>query len=265
MAANAFFGYLLLAGGPPVVLFCAFVARKSFLVLLTLASAFIWLVSLLIIAALFRGFVPLSPSAGPFAALLVVAVLIQECVRYGVWRLHGVTVQSLEAAAHDMVGTRLTATDKMSMALTYGLAHGGTHSVFLYLSWLPAALGDGTLYTDACPHMSYFLAGALLSLAFFLLHTFSMVVVFDGYRTGKKERRFGPPVLHMLAALLTLASFARNGCLAAVPILLAVGVAMTAWAGQGRGKSEALEEGQERIAPGRRKVVRQKLRAPGQG
>ena len=87
MAAAAFLGYLLLAGGAPLVIWCSFVANKSFLVLLALArwamfprtscaskvqnilthcwcSAFYWLISLLAVALLFRGMV-LLPSWSP--------------------------------------------------------------------------------------------------------------------------------------------------------------------------------------------------------
>ncbi len=50
--------------------------------------------------------------------------------------------------------------------------------------------------------MSYFLAGALLTLAFNLLHTFSMVIAFDGLREGKRERWAAVPIAHLGAALL---------------------------------------------------------------
>jgi len=37
MGATAFLGFLLLAAGPPLVIWCTIIARKSFLVLLALA------------------------------------------------------------------------------------------------------------------------------------------------------------------------------------------------------------------------------------
>ena len=79
-------------------------------------------------------------------------------------------------------------------------AHTCRHHVLC--SWLPLFLGEATLYLDACPKMSYFLAGALITLAFNLLHTFSMVIAFDGLREGKRERWAAVPIAHLLAALL---------------------------------------------------------------
>ena len=69
-------------------------------------------------------------------------------------------------------------------------------------SWLPLYAGDATLYLDACPAMSYFLAGALITAAFALLHTAAMVVAFDGLQTGRRERWACVPAAHLAAALL---------------------------------------------------------------
>ena len=69
-------------------------------------------------------------------------------------------------------------------------------------SWLPLYLGDATLYLDACPHMSFFLAGALLTLGVNLLHTFSMPLAFSGWTQGLKRRWIAVPVAHLVAALL---------------------------------------------------------------
>lgn len=55
MAFAAFLGHFLLGTAPLLVLYAFFVARKSFIVLLTLASSFYWLTVLLFISALFKG------------------------------------------------------------------------------------------------------------------------------------------------------------------------------------------------------------------
>ena len=69
-------------------------------------------------------------------------------------------------------------------------------------SWLPLYAGEATLYTDACPAMPWFLAGALVALAFALLHTFSMVVAFDGLARGRRRQAAAVPTAHLVAALL---------------------------------------------------------------
>ena len=54
--------------------------------------------------------------------------------------------------------------------------------------------------------MSYFLAGALVTAAFALLHTASMVVAFDGLEAGRRERWACVPAAHLAAAALVRAA-----------------------------------------------------------
>jgi hypothetical protein len=69
-------------------------------------------------------------------------------------------------------------------------------------SWLPYSLGDGTLYVTTCPHMSYYLVGALSTLGFAALHTGSMVVVLDGMEKRDLKQGLLPSAAHLAAALL---------------------------------------------------------------
>lgn len=64
--------------------------------------------------------------------------------------------------------------------------------------------GDGTIYSSTCPHMSYYLVGALTTLAFATLHTGSMVVALDGLceRRDLKHGLLLPSGAHLAAALL---------------------------------------------------------------
>lgn len=148
---------------------------------------------------------------GPYVGLVLIAVLLQEVARLGVWRFHRCTAACPGAAhgalvcliralqlplrcsalavchkslAHmqpppppsrlslrvlDAIARRegdapLSAPDRLGLALTHGLAHGCTHSAFFFAAWLPLVLGDGTLYNDRCPAMSFFLVGALSTL-----------------------------------------------------------------------------------------------------
>ncbi|KAK9826813.1 hypothetical protein WJX81_003457 [Elliptochloris bilobata] len=228
MGFAGFVGNLLIAGGPGLAIFCVFVAPKSFLVLLFLASLFAWLVSLMLTAALFRGFVPLAEHRGALSAALVVGVAMQEATRYCAWLAHRRILAMLAEAARLRPGTRLGAGERHALALTQGLAHGAAHSFFFYFSWLPLMLGDGTFYVDACPQMSFFLAGALLSLAFLLLHTCAMPVAFDGLGKRQRGQWLAVPAAHLGAALLTLGNLADGGCVAVLPLLLLGAAGMAA-------------------------------------
>jgi anterior pharynx defective protein 1 len=62
-------------------------------------------------------------------------------------------------------------------------------------------LSPATFYVAACPQMNVFLYSAMTSCAFVVLHTFSMVLAFDGYAHRSVVCIALPPVIHLLAAL----------------------------------------------------------------
>lgn len=77
-------GYFLIALGPALTIFFSSIAPKPFLTLTVLASALIYLVSLVAAAIIWRAFLP-GPS-WVFLLMLATAVFIQEVTRIFYWR-----------------------------------------------------------------------------------------------------------------------------------------------------------------------------------
>lgn len=152
MAAAAFFGHALLGLGPGAAFFCVIIAPKSFVVLLSLFSAFFWLVALLLTSALLRGFVPLADSQRAHAGALLAAVAIEEAARYGVWQLHKRTL----ALLHDMStasGHTFTPVDELYLAVGWGYGQAVVHVLIMFGSLVPLTAGHGTLYAATCPQV----------------------------------------------------------------------------------------------------------------
>lgn len=162
--------------------------------------------------------------------LVLVATLLQEAARYGLWILHKAVVKVLEQVAHEHGRPPLNAVDHISLALTYGFAHGLVHSLFMFVSWLPLCLGDATIYVSSCPQLSFFVVGAISTLAFAVLLTAGMVIAFELAASSKKGRAIIPSILHIIAALITLGNFAQGGCLITCPLLLALAGGTASWA-----------------------------------
>lgn len=204
-----------------------------FVLPISLCSAFYWLVTLFIITSLFRGFAPLHPTIGPYVGLILVAVLIQEAARLVLWRFHRISLRALEyvAGLREHAGASLTVTDHYSLSLTHGLAHSIVHTLFFCVSWLPLALGDGTIYAETCPSMNFYLVSTLTTLAFAGVLTGGMILGFAGLEKGDYKQAAAVSAVHLTAALLTLVNFTQGGCLISVPLLLIGGSAMGAWAG----------------------------------
>uniref|UniRef100_A0A1D1YUQ2 Gamma-secretase subunit APH1-like n=1 Tax=Anthurium amnicola TaxID=1678845 RepID=A0A1D1YUQ2_9ARAE len=227
MTVAAGLGYALVALGPALSLFVAVVAKKPFLILTVLVSTLFWLISLILLSGAWKGFLPLSSTAWwPYMILILTSVGVQEGMRILFWKLYKRLEDMLNDFADRMSKPHLFLTDKMQIALAGGLGHGVAHAVFFCLSLLTPAFGPATFYVDRCSQMPFFLVSALIALGFVLIHTFSMVIAFNGYAEGRKADQMFVPAVHLVAAMLTLVNLSRGGCIIGLP-LLGVAAALT--------------------------------------
>lgn len=142
------------------------------------------------------------------------------------------SVRVLNRIALEQQDAPLTLADHFSLALSYGFSHAAVHSAFFFAAWLPLSLGSGTLYTSHCPRLSYFLVGALSTLGFAALLAAGMVLWFDGMERRRRGRALLAPAAHAAASLCTLGNLADGGCMVTLPLLLAGGAGVAAYAGR---------------------------------
>ncbi|KAL5703005.1 hypothetical protein ACHQM5_028152 [Ranunculus cassubicifolius] len=166
-------------------------------------STLLWLVSLIILSGLWRGFLPLKTTAWwPYAILIITSVIFQEALRILFWKVFKRMEDILDSIADRLSKPRLFLTDKMQIALAGGLGHGVAHSIFFCLSLLTPSFGRATYYVDKCSHAPFFLVSA-----------------FNGYADGKRTDQIFVPAVHLVAALVTLVNFAPGGCMIGIPLL----------------------------------------------
>ncbi|PON74887.1 Gamma-secretase subunit [Parasponia andersonii] len=220
MTVAAGIGYALLALGPTVSLFVSVISKKPFLILTVLSSTLLWLISLIVVSGLWRAFLPLKSDAWwLYGILLFTAVAFQEGLRILFWKLYKKLEDILDAFADRVSKPRLFLTDKMQIALAGGMGHGLAHAVFFCLSLLTPAFGPATFFVDNCSRIPFFLVSAIIALAFVTIHTFSMVIAFNGYAERNKVDQYFVPIVHLVAAMGTLVNFASGGCIIGIPIL----------------------------------------------
>ncbi|KAK3204461.1 hypothetical protein Dsin_018507 [Dipteronia sinensis] len=225
MTVAAGIGYALLALGPSLSLFISVIAKKPFLILTVLASTLLWLISLIVLSGVWRAFLPLkSTTWWPYAILIITSVGFQEGLRVLLWKAYKRLEDILDAFADRVSKPRLFLTDKMQIALAGGLGHGVAHAVFFCLSLLTPAFGPATFFVDRCAQIPFFLVSAQIALAFVTIHTFSMVIAFNGYAQGNKVDQYFVPAIHLVAGMVTLVNFASGGCVIGIPILYLVAV-----------------------------------------
>lgn len=147
------------------------------------------------------------------------------------WRGYKKLEDMLDAFADRVAKPRLYLTDKMQIALAGGLGHGLAHAVFFCLSLLTPSFGPATFYVDKCSYAPFFLISAIISLAFVTIHTFSMVIAFNGYAEGNKTDQMVVPFFHLIAGTLTLVNLVSGGCIVGIPLLYVVALSTLAYCG----------------------------------
>ncbi|KAK4566775.1 hypothetical protein RGQ29_002862 [Quercus rubra] len=225
MTIAAGIGYALLALGPSLSLFVSVISKKPFLILTVLSSTLLWLISLIVLSGLWRGFLPLNSNTWwPYGLLLFTSIAFQEGLRLLFWRVYKRLEDLLDAFADKVSKPRLFMTDKMQISLAGGLGHGVAHAVFFCLSLLTPAFGPATFFVDRCSQIPFFLVSAIIALAFVTIHTFSMVIAFNGYAEGNKVDQLFVPLVHLAAGLVTLVNFASGGCIVSIPLLYFIAI-----------------------------------------
>ncbi|KAE8702968.1 Gamma-secretase subunit APH1-like [Hibiscus syriacus] len=200
MTVAAGIGYALVALGPSLSLFIPVISKKPFLILTLLSSTLVWLISLIILSGIWRAFLPLNSTTWwPFAILIFTSVAFQEGLLLLFWKAYKRLEDILDAFADRVSKPRLYLTDKMQIALAGGLGHGVAHAVFFCLSILTPAFGPATYFVNRCSQILFFLVSAIIALAFVTVHTFSMVIGFNGYAEGIKWTNF---LFHLFILLL---------------------------------------------------------------
>ncbi|WRX21656.1 Gamma-secretase subunit Aph-1 - like 1 [Theobroma cacao] len=203
MTVTAGIGYALLALGPSLSLFVSVISKKPFLILTLLSSTLVWLISLIILSGIWRAFLPLkSTTWWPFAILIFSSVAFQEGLRLLFWKVYKRLEDILDGFADRVSKPRLYLTDKMQIALAGGLGHGVAHAVFFCVSLLTPAFGPATYFVDRCSQIPFFLVSAIIALAFVTIHTFSMVIAFNGYAEGNKVDQLFVPSVHLAAGMM---------------------------------------------------------------
>jgi len=233
MTVAAGIGYVLLALGPSLSLFVAVISKKPFLILTLLSSTLVWLISLIVLSGVWRAFLPLETTAWwPYGILILTSVVFQEGIRVVFWRVYKRLEDMLDAFADRVAKPRLFLTDKMQIALAGGLGHGLAHAVFFCISLLTPAFGPATYYVEKCSQIPFFLVSAIIALAFVTIHTFSMVIAFNGYAEKNRLDQLFVPIVHLVAGMMTLINLATGGCIVGIPLLYFMAMLTLVYCGQ---------------------------------
>ncbi|KAM8986406.1 gamma-secretase subunit APH-1A isoform 2-T2 [Ara ararauna] len=200
MAAAVFFGCAAIAFGPALALVLLTVAAEPLRVIVLVAGAFFWLVSLLLASLIWFILVHVSDREDPRLqrALLIlgaaISVLLQELFRFAYFKVLKKADEGLVTISED----GRSPISLRQMAYVSGLSFGIISGIFSVINILADSMGPGIvgIHGDS-PY--YFITSAFLTMALVLLHTFWGIVFFDAC----ERRRYWGLGLVVTSHLLT--------------------------------------------------------------
>nr|XP_056704189.1 gamma-secretase subunit Aph-1b-like [Euleptes europaea] len=228
MGLAVFAGCALVSFGPALALFLLTVAADPLRIIILIAGAFFWLVSLLLSSLLW--FVAASASDARAEALqrgllvggVVASVLLQEAFRLLYYKLLRKAIEGLVALSED----GCCPVSIQQMAYVAGLGFGLMSGAFSMINLLADAVGPGTVGIHGDSQL-YFLTSAFMTLVMIFLHTFWGIIFFHGCETRQWWEVGVVVITHLIVSSLTFWNPIYLGSLLPSYLLMA---AMAVWA-----------------------------------
>lgn len=197
MTVMEFFGCTFLAFGPPFAMFVFTISHDPVRIIILIAAAFFWLVSLLLSSILWFIVVPLRKD---LVFGLFFSVLFQEGFRYLIYKILRQAENGLKKVTDN--GASLIE-NKNILAYVSGLGFGIMSGAFSLVNIVADAVGPGTMGLKSGNEM-FFITSSAISLCFILLHTFWGVIFFKACDVNNWLQVGFVVTAHLVASLLTL-------------------------------------------------------------
>ncbi|XP_053697092.1 gamma-secretase subunit Aph-1 [Sabethes cyaneus] len=196
MTVVEFFGCSFLAFGPPLAMFSLTIAHDPIRIIILIAAAFFWLVSLLLSSTVWFAVYPLRDI---LAFGLVCSVFIQEGFRYLMYKLLRKTERGLQEV------TEIARISDYKHILSYvsGLGFGIISGAFSLVNILADSVGPATVGLKAGSNI-FIVISAAQSLCMILLHTFWSVIFFSACDLKNYYHISYVIVSHLFVSCITL-------------------------------------------------------------
>lgn len=196
MTLMVFFGCAFIAFGPAFALFSLTVAKDAEQVIVLIASAFFWLLSLLLSSIWWT---VVSPLKKQLAFGIAFSVIFQELFRLAFYKI----MRKADEGLLSIINHQSDPLRKHRIAYVSGLGYGIISGLFAMVNVLADITGPGSLGLQGDPQ-NFLIVSAFLTSCFVLLNTFWGVIWFHAWDERKWFNIFLVVGSHLLVSLMTL-------------------------------------------------------------
>lgn len=193
-----FVGCAGVAYGPPLAMFIFTIMSDPIRIIIMIASAFFWLVALLLSSFVWFIF--------PYKSLLIFgiicSVIFQELFRYLIFVLLQKAEAGLKKVTLPNTNTEIS-NNKHTLAYVAGLGFGIMSGAFSLINILADLVGPATIGLKG-GYSSFCLVSAIFSMCFILLHTVWSVIFFSAVETRNFRLLSWVIISHVLVSCLSL-------------------------------------------------------------
>lgn len=218
MTVAEFFGCTFLVFGPVLSMFILTLANDPIRIIIFIAAAFFWLLSLLVASLIWF---LLSPLFDALIVGVVVSVFCQEAVRYLVFEI----LRRTESSLLEFTDNNSIIENKHILAYVSGLGFGTSSGIFILTNVLadmvifeilelkpynatfqvgPATYGLNIDQDTNFHKSNFFLISSALTLAIVLLNTFWNIILFDGCKHANYKKVGYVVATHLFVSLISL-------------------------------------------------------------
>lgn len=201
MTLMVFFGCAFIAFGPALALFSLTVAKDAQQVIVLIASAFFWLLSLLLSSIWWT---VVSPLKKHLAFGITFSVIFQELFRLAFYKLMRKADEGLLSMINNQTPLR-----KHRIAYVSGLGYGIISGLFAMVNVLADITGPGSLGLKG-DLQNFLILSAFLTSCFVLLNTFWGVIWFNAWDQKKWINIVLVVASHLFVSLITLLNAQRH-------------------------------------------------------
>lgn len=222
MTVMEFFGCAFIAFGPPMTMFIITVSKDPVRIIILIASAFFWLLALLLSSLLWFIVYPLQDQ---LAFGLVFSVIFQEIFRFCYYKLLRKAETGLKKVTESYAQITIS---RHTLSYVSGLGFGLMSGAFSLINVLADSIGPGTVGIRGGSDM-FFITSAFTTLAFILLHTFWGVIFFHALDYWNYWKAILVVCIHLTLSCLTLLNPGQYYAATLIPIYVTLPV-MGFWA-----------------------------------